>query len=303
MPRVTPSARASREAARTRSRLPTRSRTTTGTSRSASSRRRAAITGQSGHQTQPVRLTWLPRSAIRGSAASARLTWLLAPHGSHRARRRGLRFHVYVELARASRPLPASSPRHAPPRACRRSVASAGHSPSATSTAARSRARAVSRRASLVRKRGGIVATTSATPSRRAPTTALHRSGGTRRTTAHRSSSTPASTAARPPHVPSGSTTAAHSPAEVAAAASVYATVVDPAPGGPSSATVLPRATPPAGRNAPTGPSITSNRSRARTAGAARAAAARSRARDSWSRSGSVLRGSVGSACAPMPST
>ena len=49
-------ARASADAARTTSRLPTRSRTTTGTASSAGSRRRTATTGQSGHQTQHVRV-------------------------------------------------------------------------------------------------------------------------------------------------------------------------------------------------------------------------------------------------------
>src|SRR5204863_486951 len=81
------------------------------------------------------------------------------------------------------------------------------------------------------------------------------------RTTASRSSSTPASPAARAPIVPPGSTIAAHSPAEVAAAASVSATVVDPEPGAPPTAIVLPRWTPPAGRSAPIGPRTGSRRS------------------------------------------
>src|SRR5439155_1072092 len=83
------------------------------------------------------------------------------------------------------------------------------------------------------------------------------------RATASRSSSTPASAAARAPIVPAGSTIAAHSPAEVAAAASVSATVVDPEPGAPPTAIVLPRWTLPAGRSAPIGSRTGSRRARA----------------------------------------
>ena len=55
----------------------------------------------------------------------------------------------------------------------------------------------------------------------------------------------------------------------------VNATVVDPRPDGPSSATVLPRRTPPAGKIAPREPATVSRRSPASTAGEARVAADR----------------------------
>ncbi len=239
--------------------------------------RRAAITGQSGHQTHPVRVTCaspgpapLPLPPlIRPARAGA----LLFPRRARRAR------PVRAGLHRIRAPTSST-------RAYRRRDASAGHGPSVTSTVARSRARAVSRRASPGRSPGGTEAATSETPSSRAPTTVDHRSGGTRRTIAHRSRATPTSAAARAPNVPSGSTTAAHSPTEVVAAASRSATVVDPAPGGPSSVTVLPRRIPPAGRSCPIGPATARSRSPASTAGAVREAVARNCARACSSRRG-----------------
>ena len=214
----TPSARASADAARTRSRLPTRSRTTTGT---------RAATGRAGAPRPPAsrdtRHSTCGWSAVRSSPSPRARRAALAPV------RPSLRRATWRSRV-SSRPLPASRPHHAPPSACTRTAASTGHGPTATSTDARSRARATSRRASPTRNRGGTVATTSATPSSNAATTVLQRSAGQRRTTAHRSSSTPAAAAARAPSVPYGSTIAAHSPAAVAAAASANATVVTPAP-------------------------------------------------------------------------
>ena len=142
-----------------------------------------------------------------------------------------LRLDADVELARVERD-PTRRPGRSthPLRRTGASTASTGHGPIATSTAARSRARATSRRASPGRTRDGTVAATNATPSSKAATTVLQRSAGQRRITAHRSSSTPALRGTRAPSVPYGSTIAAHSPACVAAAASASATDVDPDP-------------------------------------------------------------------------
>ena len=144
------------------------------------------------------------------------------------------------------------------------------------------------RRASPSRTCGGTVATTTVIPSSRAATTAPHRSGGTRRTTASRSSSTPASAAA--PRAerasrdrrPRPTRRRRWRPRRVSSA-----TVVDPEPGPPSTATVLPRCTPPAGSRSPSSPATGSRRSLAATNGCAPTATARSRARASSSRSGS----------------
>ena len=155
--------------------------------RNAGSRRRTATTGQSGHQTQHV----------RGRSAAA-VAWSLSSreryrHGARPSRRCTLRLDAHVEIAVVERGRSRRRGRHhAPPSAYTRTAASTGHGPTATSTDARSRARATSRRASPDRTRSGTVATTNATPSSNAATTVLHRSAGQRRITAHRSSSTPA---------------------------------------------------------------------------------------------------------------
>ena len=99
----------------------------------------------------------------------------------------------------ASRPPPVASPDQFRPCAWRRRVASTGHGPSATSTVARSRARAVSRRASPGRRLGGNLRPRRAKPrraGRRRPSPNVRaRPGG-------RSRTVPARRRPRPPPAP-----------------------------------------------------------------------------------------------------
>ena len=183
-------ARASADAARTRSRLPTRSRTTTGTPR--------AATGRAGAPRPPAsrgtRHSTCGWSAVRSSPS---------PRARRAAPRRcAFRFHAHMEIAGVE---PAAPGVDTAP------LATFGVHPHRRFDRPRTdrdehgralRARATSRRASPTRNRGGTVAATSATPSSNAATTVLQRSAGQRRITAHRSSSTPAACAARAPSVP-----------------------------------------------------------------------------------------------------
>lgn len=247
-----------------------------------------ATTGQSRHHTTSVRTGCMTSRRHSSSAHTRRPDASGRTNSPWRGRASSRRPVMSTRATRARRwPCPR-------PRPCHRSVeidnsasTRSGHARAATparegplgrvkvmSTEPRSRARAMSRRASPADTRWQGARTTMSNAPMTAATVADH-CAGNGCITATRSSATPSS-AAVARFTSATPTMATHDPVDEALAASANASVVDP---GPRTATVMPRRNRPSGNSVANGSTSGNVWSRARVTGRARSATTCNRSR------------------------